>query len=165
MTSKRIILIGGVTIGALLLLIALTAILVPENVNPAYATAVGFVQAAATGEDAAAMAHLSDELRAYVAEQCPDGSVSACVQGYTPPEWGGLLSAVFRRAAPDGPAWNVDVIATYAQGVGFSGVCAFVRVEPVDEAWQVTRWAGFVHCGDPNSRNMAANPDAPNSAP
>jgi hypothetical protein len=29
----------------------------------------------------------------------------------------------------------------------------------------VTRWAGFVSCGDPASRNMAANPEAPNSAP
>ena len=94
------------------------------------------------------------------------GSVSACVHSYTPPEWGKLVDAAFRRAAPDGQAWNVEIISNYASGTGASGVCIYTRVEPNGAGdWQVTRWAGFVHCSDPTARNMDTNPDTPNCAP
>ncbi len=166
MKSRTVLLIGLAAVITLALLIALTAALTPENTNPAFATAVAFVNAAAGGDDAAAMPLLTPAMQEWVRANCPNGSVAACAQGYTPPEWGGLLRAVFRRATPDGPAWDVDIIATYAQGTGFSGVCIYNRVE-LDAAgeWRVAGWAGFVHCGDPASRGMASNPDAPNRAP
>jgi hypothetical protein len=166
MKAKSLLLIGLVGIIALALVIVLTAALTPENTNPAFATAVTFVNAAVNGDDAAAMPLLTTDMQVWVGANCPDASVSACVQAYTPPEWGGLLKAVFRRATPDGDAWDVDIIATYAEGTGFSGVCIYTRVEP-DAAgnYLVAGWAGFVHCGDPASRTMASNPDAPNRAP
>jgi hypothetical protein len=34
-----------------------------------------------------------------------------------------------------------------------------------DGAWKVQRWAGFAWCGDPATRNMATNTDAPNRVP
>lgn len=166
MKARIVLSLSLAAVLSLALLIALTAALTPENANPAFAAAVAFVNAAASGDDAAAMPLLTPEMQAWVQANCPNSSVAACVQAYTPPEWGGLLRAVFRRAAPDGPAWDVDIIATYARGTGFSGVCIYNRVEP-DAAgqWRVAGWAGFVHCGDPASRGMASNPDAPNRAP
>jgi len=77
-----------------------------------------------------------------------------------------MVSAIFRRAAPVGSAWDVEVIANYQQGAGASGVCSLIHVAPdAAGSWQVAGWAGFVHCGDPGSRNMATNPDTPNRAP
>lgn len=157
--------------GLLILVVAIVAILLltesftPENTDPAYAAAVSFVNAAGKGDDATAMSLLSPELQTYVQEQC--GSVSACVREYTPAEWGGFLNAVFRRAAPDGPsARDVELIATYEEDKGFSGVCIYNRVEQdAAGAWKVTEWAGFVHCGEDAARDMATNPDTPNRAP
>jgi hypothetical protein len=159
--------------GLLILTVAVVAILLltesftPENTDPAYAAAVGFVNAAGTGDDSTALSLLSPDLQAYVAEQCPDASVAACVRAYTPEEWGAFLNAVFRRAAPDGPnARDVELIATYEQDKGFSGVCIYNRVEQdAAGAWKVTGWAGFIHCGEAAARDMATNPDTPNRVP
>jgi hypothetical protein len=165
MRSKRVLWVAGI----LLLgvgIVAVTLLLTPQETNPAFAAAVNFMNAAGKGDDATASTLLSDELLAYVAANCPDGSVSACVQGYIPPEWGDLISAVFRRAAPDGDAWDVDLIATYEQDTGASGVCAYTRVQQDESgAWRVYEWAGFLWCGDGRSRNMATNPETPNRAP
>lgn len=160
-------------VGLLILVIAIVAILLltesftPENTDPAYAAAVNFVKAAGTGDDTTALSLLSPELQAYVQEQCPEGSISACVREYTPAEWGAFLNVVFRRAAPDGPsARNVELIATYEEDKGFSGVCIYNRVEQdAAGAWRVTEWAGFVHCGEDAARDMATNPDTPNRVP
>jgi hypothetical protein len=153
-----------IVIGVILLL---TLIFPPENTNPAFATAVTFVQAAAASDDATALDLLSDELQIYVTENCPDASITACVREYTPPDWGDLANVSFRRATPDGPtAWDVDLIATYAAGTGASGVCIYNRVEQTPAGdWQVVEWAGWLHCGDNASRNMATNADTPNRAP
>ncbi len=169
MKSKRLLWIALSIIVTLVIVVVITAMLTPQQ-TPAFAAAIAFVEAAGRGDDAAAFALLDERLRAYVASTCPDGSVSACITAYTPPEWGDFLRVVFRRAAPEftpeGTIWNVDLIATYAEGTGFSGVCIYTRMaEAGDDDWRVTRWAGFVSCGDPASRNMAANPEAPNSAP
>lgn len=158
-----LIVIGIVVSVALVVIV--TAALTPGETHPAFAAAVAFVEATAHGDDAAATALMTPELAAYIARNCPEGSVSACVQGYTPPEWGEMLSAVFRRAAPDGPDWNVDVIATYEHGQGFSGVCIYTRLTAEGEAWKVAEYAGFAACSDAGTRNMATNPDAPNRAP
>jgi hypothetical protein len=172
--NRKTLLIGAILTAAVLItIILLTAALTPQQTNPAYATAVTFADAAAKGNDATAEATLGDALAAYVEANCPEGSISACVQSYTPEEWGGMLSVVFRRAAPDPTriqngvptAYDVDLIATYAEGRGFSGVCIYVRMEQNGDTWQVMRYAGFVSCGDAESRNMASNPDAPNRAP
>lgn len=166
--SKRNWIIVGIVLGFIGVgLIVWSAAAPPETSHPAFAAAVNFTNAAATGDDETAMALLSPELQAYVAENCPDASVSGCVMGYTPDEWGGLLKGVFRRSVPEGTnIWHVDVIATYELGTGFSGVCIYNRVE-LNEAdeWKVTEWAGFLHCGDPASRNMATNVNTPNRAP
>lgn len=166
--SKRNMIIVGVLLGvAAVGLIVWSALKPPETSHPAFAVAVDFTNAAATGDDETAMALLSPELQAYVAENCPDERVSGCVMNYTPPEWGGLLKGVFRRSVPEGTTiWHVDVIATYELEKGFSGVCIYNRVEQ-DAAgeWKVTEWAGFLHCGDPASRNMATNANTPNRAP
>jgi hypothetical protein len=145
-------------------ILLLTESFTPENTDPAFAVAVNFVNAAGKGDDAVALGLLSPGLQAYVAEQCPDGSISACVRAYTPAEWGGFLNAVFRRAAPDGPsARDVELIATYEEDKGFSGVCIYNRVEQdTAGAWKVTEWAGFVHCGEDAARDMATNPATPN---
>ena len=163
--STIILLVGAVSIGIVIL--ALTLVFLPENTNPAFAIAVRFVQAASAGDDAPAMNLLSPDLQTYVSENCPDASVSACVHGYTPTDWGELVNVGFRRATPDGPAaWDVDLIATYAAGTGASGVCIYNRVEQTAAGdWQVVAWAGWLHCGDSASRNMATNPDTPNRAP
>jgi hypothetical protein len=147
-------------------LIAATAVFEPEETNPAYRTAGDFVRAALSGMDSTALPLLDAETQAYVAANCPDASVSACVQAYIPPEWGEVQVVSFRRAAPDVEAWNVDWIASFAQDVGASGVCIYTRVENQgDNQWRIAGWAGFIHCGDPASRNMATNPDTPNRVP
>ncbi len=160
----------GLAILVILIVVA-TAVLIPQETHPAYASAVTFVNAASRGEDDLAHAELDATLTTWVAENCPDGSVSACVDDYVPDDWGALLSAVYRRSAPEAlpdgrTRWHVDVIATYERGTGGSGVCTYIQMDEVEpEAWRVTSWAGWVHCGDPSSRNMAENPDAPNRAP
>lgn len=157
-----VVIIVVLVVGILLATLALT----PGETNPAYAAALAFVDAAANGDDAAANAYLSDELQAYVAANCPDGNVSACVEAYTPTEWGAYQSIVFRRASPDGNGWHVDLIGTWAEDRGFSGVCVYVNMQDdADGAWKVQRWAGFAWCGDPATRNMATNADAPNRVP
>lgn len=158
------IILGIIT--ALIVIVVVTLALTPDQTSPAFAAAVSFMEAAGKGDDAAAYALLDAPLQAYVDANCPDGSVSACIAGYTPAEWGPLVSAVFRRAAPEGPEWNVDLIAMYAEDKGFSGVCIYHRMVQ-DEAgqWRVARWAGFLPCDDAASRNMATNPDTPNRAP
>lgn len=166
-----VIVIGALAVAAIV--IAVTLALTPQQTNPAYAAALAFAQAAAQGDDATAMSFLSPALRAYAA-QCPEGRVSACIDSYIPPEWGAFETVVFRRAAPDPAtmlngrptAYDVELIATYSEGLGFSGVCIYQRMEQ-DEAgaWRVARYAGFVSCGDPQSRGMESNPDAPNRTP
>lgn len=167
MTIKPLYLVIGLAV--FVLLIAATALLVPQQTNPAFAAAVSFVTAAGKGDDAAASALLSPELRTYVAENCPEGSVSACVKAYTPTEWGAFLNAVFRRAQPDGQdAWEVLLLATYAENQGFSGVCIYTRSERVQgDEWQITRWAGWMSCDAPNAGLSAliSNPNVPNRAP
>jgi hypothetical protein len=156
----------GLTIVAVAGMLLLVQSLTPQETNPAFAVATTFMNAAEQGKDAVASALLSDALQDYVQTHCTEARVSACIQSYSPPEWGTLLNAVFRRAAPDGKAWDVDLIATYEQGAGVSGVCSYFRVEPdADGEWRIQRWAGFIWCGDPASRNMATNPDTPNRAP
>jgi hypothetical protein len=169
MKQSSVLLAGGllILVVAIVAILLLTESFTPENTDPAFAAAVSFVNAAGKGDDATAISLLSPELQTYVAEQCPDGSVSACVRDYTPAEWGSFLNAVFRRAAPDGPAArDVELIATYEQDKGFSGVCIYNRVEQdAAGAWKVTEWAGFVHCGEDAARDMATNPNTPNRVP
>lgn len=165
--SRRtlIILITTFMLIAALIIISSLA-LTPQETNPAVDVAVTFWNAAEQGEDAVALPLLSPVMQEWVAANCPNGSVSACIQEYSPPEWGSLLSAVFRRSAPVGPIWNVDVIATYELETGVSGVCAHFRVEQTNSGiWQITEWAGFLWCGDATSRNMATNPETPNRVP
>lgn len=161
-----LLIVGAVIIIAVV--VVLTALLVPQQLSPAYAAAVDFVNAAGNGEDETALALLSDELQAHVADNCPDG-LSACIDAYTPPEWGGFLNAVFRRAQPDGPdAFDILLLATYEEGQGFSGVCIYNRAErAADETWQIVRWSGWVSCDLPNAglSALASDPDAPNRAP
>lgn len=167
MISRRSLWIGlAVVILAVAVVVVVTLALVPQETNPAFAEAVKFAEAVGKGDDANAYPLLSADMQQYVQRNCPDGSVSACIQGYIPPEWGEFLSVVFRRAAPDGENWNVDLIATYEKDEGASGVCIVHQMRQDDSGmWRVARWAGYIHCGDPRSRNMAANPDAPNRAP
>ena len=166
MNSKRILWIVLAVVLMIAVIVVITAALTPQDTNPAFAAAVTFLNAAANGDDATAFPILNDELQAYVTTNCPDGSVSACVESYIPPEWGEFQSAVYRRATPDGDAWNVDLIGTYQHGVGGSGVCVYQRMEQDESgSWRVAQWAGFISCGDAASRNMASNPDTPNRAP
>jgi hypothetical protein len=150
------------------IVVVVTALLTPASV-PAYDAAVSFVQAAGRGDDNAASALLTPELRAWVAQNCRDGSVAACVDDYTPPEWGGMLSAVFRRAQPDGPqAFNIQIIATYEDNQGFSGVCIYTRTErQPDDRWLVARWSGWFSCDEPLSGldDLIDNPSVPHRAP
>lgn len=165
MQRRMLITVGLVAAVIIVLLIIVATQLIPGD-NPAFTTAVRFVNAAGKGDDAAALALLDAPMRAYAADHCPDGSPSACVDGFTPPEWGEMLSAVFRRATPADDGWNVEVIANYERDKGASGVCSLIHVAPDSSgAYQVVGWAGFVHCGDPGSRDMATNPDTPNRAP
>lgn len=161
---------GGVIIAGIGIVLAavvlITLALTPEGTNPVSAAAVTFANAAGKGDEATAFALLSPELAAYTRASCPDGRVTACIDGYIPDAWGDLVSALYRRAAPVGAEWDIDLIATYARDIGASGVCTTLHMAQ-DEAgaWRVTRWAGWVWCGDPASRDMEANPDAPNRAP
>jgi hypothetical protein len=164
MQRRTILIITAVVVVVAAIIIAAASQLTPNS--PAFTTAVDFVNAAASGDDAAAQSLLDDTMRAYVADHCPQGSAAACVQSFTPPDWGAIVSAVFRRAAPAGAAWDVEVIAHYQQDKGASGVCSLIHVaQDAAGAWKVAGWAGFVHCGEPQSRDMATNPDTPNRAP
>jgi hypothetical protein len=168
--SRRGYLWVGLLLGVIgLLLIGLTLLVQPES-TPAFDTAVEFMNAVGRGDDALASSRLSPGLLEYVSENCPEGSVSACVDAYTPPEWGDLIQGVFRRAVPiDDGGWDVLVVSTYEDAQGFSGVCSYFRVEQSDSAatWQITRWAGFISCDESNAGLTALrdNPDAPNRAP
>ena len=139
--------------------------LTPQGSNPAFATAVDFVNAAGKGNDQVATALLSNGMKTYVASHCPSAKPSGCLRSYIPAEWGELQDAIYRRSIPDGQAWNVEIIANYGQGKGASGVCSLIRIEPSAGDWHVAGWAGFVHCGDPASRDMATSPSTPNRAP
>ncbi len=164
------------TIGFVVLLVGLIGLslfLVPQQTNPAFAAATTFSRAALRGEEAAAAAYLSPELAAYVAANCPDGKASACIEGYIPDEWGGLVDVVYRRSVPQdsGRAWDIQTIATFEKGQGFSGVCIYLRTEnptPSNaDGWKITRWAGWISCDVDNKGldDLRTNPDAPNRAP
>ena len=166
--SPLIISLGIIIVVAIVVVV--TALLVPQELNPAYAAAVEFVNAAGKGDDDLAMQHLSADLQTHVQENCADGSVSACIASYTPPEWGEFLNGVFRRAQPDGAdAWDIVLLATYAEDEGFSGVCIYNRAERVEgDNWEITRWAGWISCDDERSGLSEFAEDAaaaPNSAP
>lgn len=169
MKRSTLLLVGSLFVLtiAVIVIVLLTAALTPESTNPAFAAAVEFTHAAGTGGDDMAFDLLAPAVQEYVRQNCPDGRVSGCVSAYTPPEWGDFRSVVFRRAVPDGDAaWDVELIATYEEDKGFSGVCIYNRVEQDAAAdWRVTAWAGWIHCGDSASRNMADNPAAPNRVP
>ncbi len=146
-------------------IVVATLFFTPADTNPAFAAALDFVDAAARGDDARAEQHLSADLSAWVAANCPQGSVSACVSAYIPPEWGAYQSMVFRRSSPDGDGYNVDLIGTWELERGFSGVCVYTNMQQEDGVWKVIRWAGFVWCGDPNWAEFGGNPNTPNRAP
>ncbi len=166
MSRRPLLIVAAIAIIVVVLLVVVATQLTPQASNPAFTAAVNFVTAAEKGDDTTALALLDEPMRAYVAAHCPDGSPAACLDSFTPPEWGKMISAVFRRAAPVGSAWDVEVIANYEQDRGASGVCSLIHVKPdAAGAWQVAGWAGFVHCGGPESRDMATNPDTPNRAP
>lgn len=159
-----------ITIGviALAIVVVITALLIPQQTNPAFAVAVDFVNAAGKGDDDAALAKLSPTLQDYVADTCPDGNVSACIDAYSPPEWGDFLNGVFRRAQPDGrDAWDILLLATYAEDQGFSGVCVYTRSERVTgETWEITRWSGWISCDLPDAGlSSLMQDDAVNQAP
>lgn len=140
----------------------------PQAVNPAYAAAIEFVNAAGSGDDAAAEALMSDELSAYVAETCPQGSVAACIDAYSPEIWGDFINGVFRRAQPDGPAaWDILLLGTWAEDEGFSGVCIYTRAEQAGpENWEIVAWSGWIPCNEPNAGlSSLMQSDAPNRAP
>lgn len=167
--NRSLVIVGVVTVVAVIGLILLTLVLVPGDTQP-YEVAVEFVNAAGLGNDAAAYPLLSAELQAYVDENCPDGSVSACILAYTPSDWGTLVkdgSAVYRRSVRDGEAWDVQIVATYQEDEGFSGVCIYNRVEEVaDGDWRVTAWSGFVSCDESDSGLQGLRrADAPNRVP
>ena len=170
MKQSYVVILVAVTVAAAVGLIGLTLVLVPENTNPAFDVAERFINAAGLNDDDTAFPLLSDEMQAYVTENCPDGSVSACVLGYTPDDWGTLIgdgAAVFRRSIPDGDAWDVLLVATYQEGQGFAGVCIYHRMERnADDEWQVAGWSGFISCDAPNSGIQGLRrDDAPNRAP
>ncbi|MCU0511640.1 MAG: hypothetical protein MUE40_03625 [Anaerolineae bacterium] len=149
--SLRTVIVGLVAVSALI--IAATAIFVPGSTHPAYEAATAFVNAAGRGDEAAALAQASPALRAAIAADCPGGRVSDCVAAYADPDWGRFLNGVYRRAQPDGlDAWDVQIIATYQFGVGFSGICIYNRVErQPDDSWQVVAWSGWVSCSRPDT--------------
>ena len=161
--NKLLIGVAGLMVTVVALIIA-TMFLVPESTNPASATAVNFVNAAATGDDETALPYMSSTLQESVAENCPDGIPSTCINSYADESWGGFMSAVFRRQIPDGnDAWDIQLIATYEDGQGFSGICIYNRVEKIGDEWQVTRWSGFVSCDLPTSGLQGlASDSAPN---
>ena len=158
----------GLIVISIILIVLITALLVPQDTHPAYDVAVAFVNAASSGEEDVATSYLHDSLQTYVAANCPDGQVSACVSNYAPAAWGDFANAVFRRAIPDGAdAWDIQLLATYAEDQGFSGVCVYTRVERNEDRWEVVRWAGFVSCDAPNAglSQLINDPNAPNQAP
>jgi hypothetical protein len=164
------ILIGAVTVLSIAGIIALALVLTPEDSNPAFDVATRFMNAAGLGENATAFALLTPSMQDYVTGNCPDGSVSACIYSYTPSDWGRLLregAAIFRRATPDGDAWDVQIVATYEEGEGFSGVCIYHRMEEIaPDNWRVAAWSGFISCDDPDSRiESLRRADAANRAP
>lgn len=170
MMRRTWILAGVALTVTLVALIALTVVLVPTNLNPAYAAALAFTDATLERHnDAEAMALLSPDLTAWVGENCPDG-VSACVQAYIPERWGNFVDAVYRRSIPDGAnAWDVQVIGSFDEKLteGFSGVCIYLRAERAEaERWHITRWSGWVSCAEEDGlENLRSNPNAPNRAP
>ncbi|HRL12709.1 MAG TPA: hypothetical protein PKX07_12565 [Aggregatilineales bacterium] len=177
MKNRLILLIALVVIVvlAVVIVVASTA-LTPSALTPAYAVAVDFTNAAIKGDEPTAAPLVDFNLTSFAADNCPDGRVSACIQGYAPEAWGGLISAVFRRSIPDGAdAWDIQLVATYEQDKGFSGVCIYNRVERFPalasandryEGWRVTRWSGFVPCDDARSGiQQLRTADAPNRAP
>ncbi len=157
--------IGIIVVVALVVIV--TAALIPRQTNLAYDIGIQFVNAASKGDEAAALTALSPELQAYVKANCPEGRVSACIRAYAPAEWGQFQSAVFRRAQPEGPnIWHVQYVSTYEQDKGASGVCIYTRMERAGDIWQVTRWSGWVWCGDaPGGISYLMRPDAANHAP
>jgi len=172
MRRITLVLIIGFVV-ALVGLIALSLWLVPQDTNPAFAVATDFSRAALRGHEADAAAVLSPELAAYVAENCPDGAVTACIGGYIPDDWGDLVDVVYRRSVlqDSGRAWDIQTFASFQHGQGFSGVCIYLRAEnptPANaDGWKITRWAGWVSC-DVENKGLDAlrtDPDAPNHAP
>ena len=168
MQLRNLLIIGVVVV--VVAVVGVAAVLVasqltPQAANPAFTTAVDFVNAAGKGDDAKASALLNNAMKAYVAAHCPSATPSSCLRSYTPADWGSLQDAIYRRSVPNGQAWDVEIIANYALGKGASGVCSLIHVAPDAGNWRVVGWAGFVHCGDPASRDMATNPDTPNRAP
>jgi hypothetical protein len=172
MTARRVVLLALAVAVSVGVIVVATQALTPQQTNPAYAAAVAFMDAAGRGDETAAAALLDADMQAYVRDNCPNRQVSACVEVYIPPEWGTFESVIFRRASPDlttgaNPrAYDVELIASYTEGKGVSGVCIYTRMEQGDDdAWRVAGYAGFVSCGDAVSRDMAGNVDAPNRAP
>lgn len=163
----RLLWIGLGLIAAVVVIVVASLALTPQATNPAFETATTFMNAAGTGDETTAFPLLNTTMQEWAAANCPDGQASACIQGYIPAEWGKLIKAVFRRAAPDGErAWDVELIATYEKDTGASGVCSYFRVEQeADDVWRITEWAGFLWCGDARSRNMATNAETPNRVP
>lgn len=167
MSNRILYLIIGATALAVVGMIGLTLVLTPENSKAAYDAAVRFINAAGTGDEDAAYALLSTEMQAYVDAECDGGSVVACLDAYTPEEWGDLVkegAAVYRRAQRDGDAFDVQIVATYEEGQGFAGVCIYHRMEEAGEGdWRVAGWSGFVSCDDPDSGLQGLRSDnAPN---
>ena len=167
MNQRAIILLVVITLVVVAGIIGMTLVLTPEETNPAVDVAVEFANAAGQGDDDVAFALLGEDLQAYVLENCPDASVSACIDDYTPPEWGDMISSVYRRNRPVGRDWEILLISTYEEDQGFAGVCIFTYVEEVTEDdWRVTSWSGFVSCDGSNSGiGGLSQPDAPNRAP
>lgn len=166
--NRRVMLIAGGVIGLMIIaILALSVMFTPEDSNPAVAVAVDFANAVGEGDDVVAHDLISDTLQTYVAENCPDGSASACVDEYTPSEWGDMLAAVFRRSRPLGRDWEILLVATYEEEQGFAGVCIYTYLEEVEEDdWRVTAWSGFVSCDGENSGiDGLSQDDAPNRAP
>ncbi len=168
---KRPLWFTGIAISVVLIvavIVWLTSWLGPEN-NPAYKAAIEFTNAAGKGDDAAASVLMSTDLQAWVTDNCPNGSLGECIDAYSPPEWGAFTNAVFRRAQGNPvEGYDVQMVATYEDDQGFSGVCIYNRVDPTEAGgWQVTRWTGWVSCNLPNSglSSLASDPDAPNKAP
>lgn len=167
MRSNAILIILGVTIVAVMGILGLTLVLAPEN-EPAFDNAVTFMNAVGDNDDATAFALLTEELQTYVTENCPDSSVSTCINDYIPDEWGDLLAPVYRRSIPIGDtAWDVQLVATYEEGQGFAGVCIYHRMEEVaPDDWRVAAWSGFISCDDRNSgMNALRREDAINRVP
>lgn len=166
MQQRRLLWMTLAAVLVTVIVVGLTLLLGPE-LEPAFDVAVTFVNAAGRGDEAAALPLLSDELRAYVAENCPEGRVSACVAAYTPEAWGAFSNAVFRRSRPEGPdIWHVLLVATYEEGQGFSGVCVYNRLERSGDSWRIVAWSGFVSCDAPDAGlDGLAVPGAANRAP